>query len=214
MSCTPQHSSVLPSTPLHSPSLLNQQFLGGDAVGGGDAEEVGAAGPGGDVEGDFEFGVRGSELGDFVAKDVGEFDACYGQGGSDVHGVAGRVGADVNLLVGVGRGDAVAEGAKAHVATPRIEEGGVEVVVLVVAEALHLNAVAGVGRKGLQEHRGVGGFHDEGAVRPLDGHAVAVARAAVPGEDGPGVAPVGEVQPRGLVAPRPVGLQYREFMAP
>ena len=34
-----------------SPSL-DEQFLGGGAGGGEDAEEVGAAGPGGDVEGE------------------------------------------------------------------------------------------------------------------------------------------------------------------
>ena len=46
---------ALLSTPLHSfalPRLLNEQFLGGGAGGGEDAEEVGAAGPGGDVEGE------------------------------------------------------------------------------------------------------------------------------------------------------------------
>ena len=53
MSCTPLHSPALLCTPLHSlalPRLLDEQFLGGGAGGGLDAEEVGAAGPGGDVE--------------------------------------------------------------------------------------------------------------------------------------------------------------------
>ena len=43
-------SNVLHSSAL--PRLLDEQFLGGGAGGGGDAEEVGAAGPGGDVEGE------------------------------------------------------------------------------------------------------------------------------------------------------------------
>ena len=50
---------------------LDEQFLGGGAGGGGDAEEVGAAGPGGDVEVGLEArGGKGVALAALLVKDL------------------------------------------------------------------------------------------------------------------------------------------------
>ena len=59
--------------------LLYQQFLGGGAGGGGDAEEVGAAGPGGDVEVGFE--ARGGGFKEEPPSEVVGFDAGEAEAG-------------------------------------------------------------------------------------------------------------------------------------
>ena len=56
--------------------LFHQEFLGGDTRGGGDAEEVGARGPGGDVEGGGE--TRGGPVKEPVPQDVGGLDMRHG----------------------------------------------------------------------------------------------------------------------------------------
>ena len=57
-------------------SLFHQEFLGGDTRGCGDAEEVGARGPGGDVEGGGE--TRGGPVKEPVPQDVGGLDMRHG----------------------------------------------------------------------------------------------------------------------------------------
>ena len=57
-------------------SLFHQEFLGGDTRGCGDAEEVGAHGPGGDVEGGGE--TRGGPVKEPVPQDVGGLDMRHG----------------------------------------------------------------------------------------------------------------------------------------
>ena len=57
-------------------SLFHQEFLGGDTRGCGDAEEVGACGPGGDVEGGGE--TRGGPVKEPVPQDVGGLDMRHG----------------------------------------------------------------------------------------------------------------------------------------
>jgi hypothetical protein len=56
--------------------LFHQEFLGGDTRGCGDAEEVGARGPGGDVEGGGE--TRGGPVKEPVPQDVGGLDMRHG----------------------------------------------------------------------------------------------------------------------------------------
>ena len=177
-----------------------------DGAGGGvDAEEVDTGGQGADVEGGLAC-VGFCKGGHHAAYGIDDVDARHGQGGGYLHQVAGGVGRESNLRPGNGVVYPVAEELEAHTHAAGVDEGGVEAVVLVTAQALHLGPVEDVRKEVLQQERGVGGLSDEGGVGPFDGYAVAVARAAVPSQGRPCVAALGEVQPRRLPAPRPVGL--------
>ena len=174
---------------MHSPELprlLYQQFLGGDAVGGGDAEEVGAAGVGGEVEVGVEAGVgevvevaalgvveveTGNDIVavemDFAGGGIGgeEGVACEGRGFSDRDrvrgGAAGTEGGRGNPAGAVLQ--AVADGGDAE----DLEEIGVEVADL-HEFVLHIEIVPLALRQ-------VGGAE-------IDVVAVAVVDEGVPGE--------------------------------